>query len=88
VILTEVKKGELEIQRGMVMMAIEGDEPDVMKVARELKSAGYGFTDCAEESDDGERYVVFFVVDRRDIKLFRADYRTAKAALTTIDASS
>lgn len=87
-ILTEVKKGELNIQRGMVMMAIEGEEPDVMKVARKLKSAGYGFTDCAEESEDGQRYVVFFVVDRRDIKPFRADYRAAKAALTATDASS
>jgi uncharacterized protein YebE (UPF0316 family) len=88
VILTEVKKGELDIQRGMVMIAIEGDESDVMKVAQNLKSAGYACTDCAEESEDGERYVVFFMVDRRDIKPFRADYRTAKAALTTADASS
>jgi len=86
-ILTEVKKGDLDIQRGMVMMAIEGEESDVMKVARNLKSVGYSFTDCAEESEDGERYVVFFVVDRRDIKPFRADYRTAKKALTTADAS-
>ena len=86
-ILAEVKKGDLDIQRGMVMMAIEGEESDVMKVTRNLKSAGYAFTDCAEESEDGERYVVFFVVDRRDIKPFRADYMSAKAALTTTDAS-
>lgn len=84
--LKEMKKGDLDMQRGMVMMAIEGEESDVMKVARNLKSAGYAFTDCAEESEDGERFVVFFVVDRSDIKPFRADYRTAKASLTTADA--
>ncbi len=76
--LTEIKKGDADIKRGNVMMAIEGAESKVMVMVRSLEAAGYPFTNCAEESDDGEGIVVFFVVDRRDVQQFRADYKAAK----------
>lgn len=76
--ITEIKKGEADIKRGKVLMAIEGEEQKVMSVVKSLKGLGYEFTDCAEESQCGELIVVFFVVDRLDVKAFRADYRANK----------
>ena len=76
--VTEIKKGEADIQRGKVLMAIEGEEYKVMSVVKALKALGYEFTDCAEESECGELIVVFFVVDRLDVKAFRADYKANK----------
>ena len=76
--LVEIKKGEADIKRGQVMMAVEGQEDQVMAMVRSLKAAGHEFSDCAEESDDGEGLVAFFMIDRRDVKAFKADYKAAK----------
>lgn len=76
--LTEIKKGQTDIQRGKVLMAIEGQEQQVMVVVQALKALGYEFTDCAEESECGELIVVFFVVDRLDVKDFRMAYKASK----------
>ena len=66
--LTEIKKGEADIQRGKVLMTL----------VKTLKGLGYEFTDCAEESECGELIVVFFVVDRLDVKDFRVAYKANK----------
>lgn len=76
--LTEIKKGQTDIQRGKVLMAIEGQEQQVMVVVQALKALGYEFTDYAEESECGELIVVFFVVDRLDVKDFRMAYKASK----------
>ena len=76
--LTEIKKGEADIQRGKVLMAIEGEEQKVMTLVKTLKGLGYEFTDCAEESECGELIVVFFIVDRLDVKDFRVAYKANK----------
>lgn len=44
----EVPKGETEIKRGRVMMAVEGPEERVAKVAAHLKTAGYRLLEPAQ----------------------------------------
>lgn len=76
----EIKKGEAEIQRGRVLMAIEGPESQIEAVEAKLVEADFDSTDCAEDGDKDGDMVIFFVVDRWDIKAFREEFKKAKKA--------
>ena len=73
----EVKKGEAEIKRGMVMMAIEGEESKVNRIDKELSKLFDG-CDYEEEGDKEGEIVVFFMVDRSEKKYFMDLYKKLK----------
>lgn len=74
----EVPKGEAAIKRGRVMMAVEGPDERVAKVAAHLKNAGYPSTNCSERGDKDGEIVESFMIDRADKPDFLACYNSAK----------
>lgn len=74
----EVPKGEAEIKRGRVMMAVEGAQERVEKIAAYLKTIGYPSTNCSERGDKDGDIVEFFMIDRADKADFLAGYNSAR----------
>jgi len=72
----EVKKGEVEIKRGRVMMAIEGDANKVDAIAKELENAGYPSTKCSEYNDGN--LCEFFMISRSHKADFMVEFKAAK----------
>ncbi|VGQ11584.1 hypothetical protein SB5439_04969 [Klebsiella variicola] len=75
----EIKKGAADIKRGLVMMAIEGEESRCEKLAKHMYTAyGYRDTSCADEGDKEGDLVIYFVIDRDEVEHFRASFKAAK----------
>ena len=73
----EVKKGEAEIKRGRVMMAIEGEEAKVNEID-EVMAQMFGSCDVEEEGDKEGEIVVYFMIDRSEKKDFMNEYKKLK----------
>lgn len=78
--IKEVKKGEAEINRGLVMMSVEGSLIGVESVQEILIDKGWGDTSCMDEIGDGV-FALYFIVDRCEVTTFRADFKKAKNSL-------
>jgi hypothetical protein len=71
---TEVKKGEAEIKRGLVMMAIEGTR-DQLDAIEQLIS--YPSTKCRDKLCD-DVFADYYVIRRHQKIDFVAEYKSAK----------
>lgn len=77
----EVAKMEAEIQRGKVMMAIEGVADSVNVVSAAMKEAGYPNTQCSEIGDADGEIIDYFMISRSDKSDFMANYKKYKKAV-------
>lgn len=75
--IKEIKKGEAEIKRGLVMMSIEGSLSEVEAMQASLKEAGWKDSDCLDEIED-EVYALYFVMDRDEVTGFKKSFKEAK----------
>ena len=75
----EVAKNGAEIQRGLIMMAIDGPESEVRQVEKIL-DAQFENTMCEEEGARGEELSITYSIDRADKADFMAAFKAAKAA--------
>jgi hypothetical protein len=78
--ISEIKKNNADIRRGLVLMAIEGPTAQVAAIAAQLQSAGYPSTNCSEVGDNDGEMVEFFSISRADKADFTAQYKLAKAS--------
>jgi len=76
--LYEIKKGEAEISRGLVMMCLEGVPEEVRVVRVALEGMGYASTECTEDGDIEGEVAEFFMVRRGDLADFRWHYKDLK----------
>ena len=76
--LYEIRKGEVEIRRGLVMMCLEGIPEEVRVIRCALESMGYPSTECTEEGDVEGEVAEFFMIRRSDLPSFRWSYRDLK----------
>lgn len=74
----EIKKGEADIRRGLVLMAIEGAQDEIRVVRCGLESSGFPSTDCGEYGDKEGDIVEFFMVRRSDLPEFKMHFRSLK----------
>ena len=74
----EVKKGDVEIQRGRVMMAIEGAEDAVATLTKAMSFNGYASTQCAEYGDKDGEIIEYFMIARTDKADFMSTYKANK----------
>lgn len=74
----EVKKGETDIERGRVMMAIEGTESKVQLIVELMKNEGYYSTQCAEYGDKDGELIEYFMISRADKSDFLKTYKNFK----------
>jgi hypothetical protein len=74
----EIKKSGADIQRGRVLMAIEGSADSVAIIADMLADDGYPSTQCAESGDKEGEIVEFFVISRSDKADFLQAYKLIK----------
>jgi hypothetical protein len=72
--ITEVKKGEAEIKRGLVMMAIEGTREQLDTIE---KLVSYPSTQCRDEVD-GDIFADYYMIRRNQKIDFVAEYKAAK----------
>lgn len=77
--IKENKKGTAEIERGLVMMSIEGNREEVEAAQGKMNAAGWKDTDCMDEIED-EVYAVYFVVERSEVAALKAEFKIVKAA--------
>jgi len=74
----EVKKGDAEIKRGLVMMAIEGPSELVETISKALEAEGYASTKCSDEGDNDGEIIEYFMISRTNKADFMHTYKTAK----------
>lgn len=77
--IKENKKGTAEIERGLVMMSIEGSREEVEAAQVKMKAAGWKDTNCMDEIED-EVYAVYFVVERSEVVALKAEFKIVKSA--------
>ena len=77
--LTEVPKHEADIQRGKVLMALEGSTDAVEALVEALKAEGYPSTQCADVGDNEGEIIEYFVIQRQNLADFKQTYKTLKA---------
>lgn len=73
----EVAKNGADIQRGRVMMCVEGERESVYKVDEGLAEF-YSSCDYEEEAEKDGEISVFFMIDRDEKKDFMSLYKTLK----------
>jgi len=74
----EIKKGEADIPRGRVMMAIEGAENAVAAIVGAMRKEGYYSTQCADVGDADGEIVEYFMIARADKSDFMSTYKLHK----------
>lgn len=74
----EVKKGDVEIARGRVMMAVEGAPEQVERITAELEINGYRSTKCSDVGDKDGEIIEYFMISRSDKKDFMDTYKSSK----------
>jgi hypothetical protein len=74
----EITKQAADIQRGRVLMAIEGEASAVEIMSGLLSADGYTSTQCAEIGDKEGEIIEFFVISRSDKSDFMQVYKSLK----------
>lgn len=74
----EVKKGEADIERSHVMMAIEGTEAKVEEIVKLMQAEGFYSTQCSEYGDNDGDIIEYFMISRADKKDFLSSYKSFK----------
>jgi hypothetical protein len=74
----EIKKGEADIPRGRVMMAVEGIESAVAAIVEAMRREGYPSTQCADVGDADGEIVEYFMIARANKSDFMAAYKLHK----------
>jgi len=74
----EVSKNKADIQRGRVMMAIEGATSAVEAISKALETEGYISTNCADTGDNEGEIIEYFMISRADKSGFMSAYKLNK----------
>lgn len=74
----EVKKGDVEMDRGRIMMAIEGEQHCVEQIVEAMKSEGYYSTQCSEYGDKDGDMIEYFIIGRGNKNDFVQTYKSFK----------
>ena len=73
----EVAKAEAEIQRGLIIIAIEGPQAKVESVSK-IISQTYPSTNCSDMGDKEGSVIDYFCINRSDKQHFVSLYKAAK----------
>lgn len=80
--IKEIKKGQAEIERGQVLMSVEGSLEEVEAVQIILNEQGYKDSACLDEIED-EVYALYFVMERSEVANFKSAFKKAKKEVAT-----
>jgi hypothetical protein len=73
----EIKKDGADIKRGMILMAIDGQESEVRKVEQVL-DLYFKNTMCEEDGDNDGEISISYYIDRSEKKDFLRTYKESK----------
>ncbi len=78
----EVPKHNSAIQRGRVMMAIEGNAYRLQLLSTAMVENGFPSTQCADTGDKDGEIIEYFIISRADKKDFMSTYKLNKKDIT------